>query len=211
MFGIMRLPFLHPFPHVIRHIAFSTSYVKLPLDHALTNHCFLCSFRNWWEEICALPILLHTLPAFSILRKREDPLQGGWGWLVRTAFLRSHSAGSHTCMLGPHCALCSQVSRAKRFFSAVGSQMTCQWLLVLGRWEKRMTNTDICPPMEMEGGWPKHSSELVPKLSSKPMFFSAGPQAWYEGPTLHLSSFALEMLIGSVLEMRLENWTFCLN
>lgn len=107
--------------------------------------------ENGWEEIDAFPILL------AAFRKREGPSQKGWGRLIRTAFLCSHSAGSHTCMLGPHCAFCWQVSKANRFCFLL------PWyaidLLVLGRWEKRMTNTDICPPMEMQGGWPKHSSE----------------------------------------------------
>lgn len=151
MFRIIRHPFLHPFSSVIRYMELPTNYVKLPFDHALTNHCLLCSFRKWMGRNWCFPILL------AAFRKRGGPSQKGWGRLVRTAFLCSHSAGSHTCMLGPHCAFCWQVSKANRF--CFFAPMICHWLLVLGRWEKRMTNTDICPPMEVQGGWPKHSSE----------------------------------------------------
>lgn len=86
MFRIIRLPFLHSFSHVIMYMEFSTSYVKSPFDHALTNPCFLYSFRNGWEEIGALPILLHTFASLQHAQKKEGSIARGMGLVSQDSF-----------------------------------------------------------------------------------------------------------------------------
>lgn len=150
---------------------------------------------------------------------QEPSCPEGWGLLATTAvptplaIQQAHTAHQSVC-----CAHavppCSQITKADKFCLI----FVPRWHVVIASagqvgenmWgERRTTSIDISLAISTQGsgenqmGW---CQSFPPCLCSIQQGHSR-----YGGPILLPSSFALEMLIGSVLGMRLENWiwTFC--
>lgn len=159
----------------------------------------------------------HTLPAFSILLEKEriHPKrdQAGYSGHLSCAATQQapipacwahtvHFAGRSAKLTGSVCFLLPADMPLIASAGQVGEKDDQHWYMV-----SHGDGRGMAKALK----WKQNG--LVPKPPSMPMFFPAGPQAWCGGPVLQPSSFALEMLIGSMLEMRLENWTwtFCFN